>query len=185
MKLRHTIAIAAALAIGTFGLAPTAGAADTGSTDVTFIITDGGLAITVPTTTVALGTGIVYSGALQASGQLGPITVTDLRGNATATWLTTFGSALPFTTGTGATAAEKIELASITYESGPATDTTGTGTFVPMATAAMSAAPAGRTVGWSAGVGTNSATWDPTLKFALLATQAAGTYAGTITHSVV
>jgi hypothetical protein len=36
-----------------------------------------------------------------------------------------------------------------------------------------------------AGIGNNTATWTPTVSFALISSQVAGTYSGTITHSVV
>jgi hypothetical protein len=180
MKLRNALASAAVLALGTFVLAPPVGAAET---IATFTVLGGGLAVTVPISTIALQTGDVYTGTSTAVGQLGPVTVTDLRGNTPATWIAEFAST-PFTTGTATAPNETVALPSISYASGPATST-GVGTFVPMATAAMSAAPAGRTVAWTAGAGVNSATWNPTLTFALLAAQSAGTYTGTITHSVV
>ncbi len=157
---------------------PTADAADT---TATFAITAGGLAISVPSSPVALAT--VASGASSASGQLGAVSVTDTRGNLVATWTTTVSSST-FTTGT-ATADETVALGSISYASGNATGSSGVGVFVPMANTAMSAAAALRTVKWTVGIGNNSATWNPTVSFTLLGSQVAGTYSGTVSHSVV
>jgi hypothetical protein len=177
MKLRNALASAAILAIGLFAFAPAADAADT---TATFTITGGSLAISVPASTVALNT--VSTGASSASGQLGPVTVTDTRGALLATWTTTFSSTI---FSTGASASETVALANITYASGLATATTGVGAFVPIVATAMTAAPAGRTVSWAAGIGNTSATWNPTLAFSLLSSQVAGVYTGTVTHSVV
>jgi hypothetical protein len=182
MKLRNTIVGTATLAVCLFALGPAASAA-TADTTATFTVQAGGLAITVPTSTVALNTGTINTGATSASGQLGPVTVTDTRGTMGAVWTATWSSTT-FLTGTGS-ANEAVAFDHIFYASGPATATSGTGTFAPLTSTPMSAAPAGRTVSWAAGMGNNSATWDPTLSFNLLSTQVAGTYTGTITHSVV
>ncbi len=64
----------------------------------------------------------------------------------------------------------------IAYVSGARTGT-GTGTFVP----GVLANGAGPT--W-AGVGNNSGSWNPTLTLTLLGSQVAGTYTGTVTHSI-
>ncbi len=181
MKVRIAIVSAATLAAGLFALTPGAFAATAG-TDTTFTIQAGGLAITVPSS-VALATGTIDTGTSSASAQLGDVTVTDTRGAMGATWVTT-ESSTTFLTGTGS-ASEAVALDHISYASGAATATSGTGTFAPLTTTPMSAAPAGRTVSWAAGMGNNSATWNPTISFSLLSTQVAGTYAGTITHSVV
>jgi hypothetical protein len=180
MKLRTAIAGAAALAIGTFALAPIAEAADTVTT---FTIESGGLSVSAPASTVALNTGTINTGATSASGSLGPVTVTDNRGAIGANWVATWASTT-FLTGTGS-ANEAVAFANIFYASGPATATSGTGTFAPVTNQPMSTAAAGRIVSWAAGMGNNSATWNPTLSFTLLSTQVSGTYTGTITHSVV
>lgn len=54
-----------------------------GDTPVTFVISSGGLSITVPSS-ASLGT--VQSGATTTSGQLGTVTVTDNRGSVNAFW---------------------------------------------------------------------------------------------------
>ena len=182
MKRHIGLISAAVAAVALFALVPSAGAA-TADTVVTFTVEAGGLAITVPASTVALNTGTISTGASSASGQLGPVTVTDTRGTMGAVWTATWSSTT-FLTGTGS-ANEAVAFDHIFYASGPATATSGTGTFAPLTITPMSAAPAGRTVSWAAGMGNNSATWNPTLSFSLLSTQVAGTYTGTITHSVV
>jgi hypothetical protein len=183
LKLRTGLISSAVVAVSLFALVPNAGAEATGNTIATFTVEAGGLAITVPTSTVVLDTGTISTGASSASGQLGAVTVTDTRGTMGATWTAT-SSSTTFLTGTGS-ANEAVSLDRISYASGPATATSGTGTFAPLTSTPMSTAPAGRTVSWAAGMGNNSATWDPTLTFSLLSTQVAGTYTGTITHSVV
>lgn len=182
MKLRKAIVVAGTVGVCLFALGPAASAATAG-TDATFTVEAGGLAITVPTSTVALNTGTIATGASSATGPLGPVTVTDTRGAMGATWITTWSSTT-FLTGTGS-ANEAVAFDHIFYASGAATATSGTGTFAPLTNTPMSAAPAGRTVSWAAGMGNNSTTWNPTLSFNLLSTQVAGTYTGTITHSVV
>jgi hypothetical protein len=182
MRSRNVVISAVALVMGVFALVPSAGAATAG-TIATFTVEAGGLAVTVPTSTVALDTGTVSTGASSAVGQLGPITITDTRGAMGSTWITTWSSTT-FLTGTGS-ANEAISFDRIFYASGAATATSGTGTFAPLTSTPMNTAPAGRTVSWAAGMGNNSATWNPTLSFSLLSTQVAGTYTGTITLSVV
>jgi len=177
MKLRNALASAAVLAVGTFALAPAASAAP-GDTVATFTIT-GLIAVTVPSS-ADLAT--VATGATSASGQLGPVTVEDTRGVAAA-WSTTV-STTTFTTGAG-TPNQTVLLPKISYGSGPATAQTGIGGFVPLPTIVMAGADSTRTINLSGGDGMNSTTWNPTLTFSLLSTQKAGTYTGTITHSVV
>lgn len=156
-------------------------AATTGDTTVTFTITAGALDITVPAS-VNLGSGAAGE---SITGQMGPVTVTDLRSALTATWTTTVSST-DFTTG-GATPAETIPKAAVSYWSGPATATTGTGTFTPGQLTALLAQSLSTPVTaftLTLGVGNNSATWDPSLIVAVPAAAVAGVYTGTVTHSV-
>jgi hypothetical protein len=183
MKIR-SLFVAAVLAGVATGVAvvPTAGAATTGNTTATFTLSaaGGGLAITVPASTVALAT--VSTGATSASGSLGTVTVTDTRAALAATWTTTVSSTT-FTTG-GASANETVALADVGYASGAGTAASGNiGAFVPLVNTPMSALAAARTMTW-AGVGNNTVSWNPTVTFTLLTSQVAGTYTGTITHSV-
>jgi hypothetical protein len=104
---------------------------------------------------------------------------------ATASWTATV-TATTFVTG-GATAPETIPLTQITYWSGPATATTGTGTFTPGQ--ANPAAAVNLTVPrvaftLTAGSSVNSAAWNPTLSISVPPAALAGTYTATITHSV-
>ncbi|HUQ62128.1 MAG TPA: hypothetical protein VM121_00050 [Acidimicrobiales bacterium] len=184
MRIRSkvtSLALASGLAVAGFaGLATPAHAAQSGSTIATFAITAGSLNIVVPASTVALGTGTINTGAPSASATLGSVSVTDTRGALVGNWSTGVSST-NFVTGTS-TANETVAAASIAYSAGAATATTGTGVFAPLVIPALatSAAP-GATY---AGVGNNSATWNPTLTFTLGAQQVAGTYTGTVTHSV-
>ncbi len=87
----------------------------------------------------------------------------------------------------GATAPETIPLTQITYWSGPATATTGTGTFTPGQASAVTAVSltAPRTAfSLTSGTSVTSASWNPTLAVSAPATAVAGTYTATITHSV-
>lgn len=158
-----------------------AGAASSGGTTTTFAVTSGALSVTVPATanlgSAAPGTAI--------SAQLGAVTVTDARALLTAAWTAT-ATSTAFTTG-GATSPETIPNTAVSYWSGPATATTGTATFTPGqanagAAQAMGAAVTAFSV--TAGVGNNSATWNPTIVVAVPAAAVGGTYTGTITHSV-
>jgi hypothetical protein len=141
----------------------------------------GVLAITVPS---AASLPSVAPGST-TSAQLGTVTVTDNRGTGNASWTATV-SATTLTTG-GRTAAETIPLSQITYWSGPATVTTGTGTFAPGQ--ASAAAAVNLTVSRTAfslvtGSSVNSVSWNPTVSVAVPPSAIGGTYTATITHSV-
>jgi hypothetical protein len=156
-------------------------AATTGDTTVTFTVTAGALSITVPAS-VDLGSG---AAGTQITGNMGPVTVTDARGALVATWTATVSST-NFTTG-GGTPAETISNANVLYWSGPATSTTGVGVFTPGQLTALLAQSLNvpRTAfTLTAGVGNNSATWNPGLIVNVPAGAVAGTYTGTVTHSV-
>ena len=170
--------IASALALA---VAAPAGAEDT---QAEFTITGGTLSISVPVSTVDLGD--VAAGSLTHVAQLGPVTVSDSRGALVAEWEATVSSTDFDLVGGTATAAETVAAGSVAYASGEATASTGTGTFLPGAATSLDPAvdPLLRLGGSWAGVGSNSVTWNPTLTFTFLASQVAGTYRGTITHSV-
>lgn len=158
--------------VGMVGFTGPAHAATTGSTDVTFAITGGALAITVPASTVVLSA--VNTGSLTAGGQLGPVTVADTRGLLVNAWTTTV-TTTAFVTGTS-TPNETVAAPMVAYSSGAATAHTGLGAFVP----GTIVAPPTHT-GFA---GNSSTTWNPTLTFTLASSQVAGTYSGTIGHSV-
>ena len=141
------------------------------------------LAITVPS---AANFGSVPSGAGSLSGQVGPVTATDEGTVLLLPRFTASVSATNFTTGSGS-ASETISKASISYWSGPATSTTGAQTPVPgQATAALAPSlSTSRTAFSSTGLVLSIATtWRPTIVVAIPANAVAGTYSGTITHSV-
>jgi hypothetical protein len=80
-----------------------------------------------------------------------------------------------------------IPLTNISYWSGPATATTGTGTFTPgQLTAGSAVTLTGPQTVFSATTasGVNSASWNPALSVLVPAGAVAGTYTATITHSV-
>jgi hypothetical protein len=172
---------AAVLLLAGGAVATPADAATSGTTTTTFIVTGGVLAITVPPT-AALGSG-APGGTITA--QLGVVQVTDLRALLTAAWTTSVTST-SFTTG-GATPAETVANSSVSYWSGAATATTGTATFTPgqaNAAAAQTLAASRTAFAASAGVGDNTASWNPTLIVTVPAQAVTGTYTGTVTHSV-
>ncbi|WP_240197541.1 hypothetical protein [Nonomuraea lactucae] len=164
-------------------LAGTCAPSTTCETTVTFAVTSGdGLQVTVPDGPVSLGSAEPGD---QISGPLGGITVSDERAALGATWTATV-SGTDFTTG-GGTPAETVPDGDIGYWSGPATATTGTGTFVP-------GQPNASDAEWlnhpytafrkTSGSGYNSATWNPTIVVDVPAEAVEGTYTGTISHSV-
>ncbi|MEH1165705.1 hypothetical protein V6V47_10000 [Micromonospora sp. CPCC 205539] len=176
------LAGAAATAMVGFLAAPAA-AAPTDTTTVTFEVLVGTLDIDAPAT-ADLGSG-APGGTI--TGQLGPVTVTDSRGAADASWVATVTSTV-FQTG-GGTPAETVLASEIDYWSGPATATTGTGTFTPGQATAAAAAPLDTAAPLTAfthtgGTGGNTATWNPTLIVNVPLDSIAGVYTGTVTHSV-
>jgi hypothetical protein len=113
------------------------------------------------------------------SGQLGTVTVSDDRG--VGSWTATV-SATVFTSGT-----HTIALTQVSYWSGPATATSGTGTFTPGQPTAANAVvlTTSRTAfSLSAGSAVNSASWNPTLVVVVPLATVGGDYTATITHSV-
>jgi len=178
MRIRHGPAvIALVVATTTVTLAQPA-LAD--ATTTTFTVEPGELGETSPATA---DLGVMDPGA-STSAQLGAVTVTDARAALGASWTESVSSTV-FTTG-GATAAETVPVASISYWSGPATATAGAGTFTPgqATSAAAQTFVVSRTAFSWAGDGNNSATFNPTLIVAMPASAVVGEYTGTVTHSV-
>jgi len=162
------------------GSAIVAGFASPGQaqTDATFDITGGTLAIAEPASTVDLGE--VNAGSLALNAQLGDVTVNDDRGALVAEWTATVSST-DFTTGTETTE-ETVTAANITYSSGVGTaQLLENGAFVASVGLGLGTP---QTAGTWAGIGVNHVTWNPTFVFTLATDQVAGTYAGTVTHSV-
>jgi hypothetical protein len=160
----------------------TGGPANAANTTTTFNVTAGGLTIVAPAATL-LGSAAPTA---TVSAQLGLVTVTDARAALAPTWTATVSSTA-FTTGAG-TSAETIPTSDATYWSGPTTATTGTGmTFVPgqpLAANAVGLDTGPTTMSLTAGVGNNSATWNPTISITPAANAVTGLYSGTVTHSV-
>ncbi len=178
--MRKTLLVSstALIVAGVAGFAAPASAA---GTTTTFIVGAGALSVSAPASG-ALGTG---SPGATASAALGSVTVNDARASLLGTWTTSvIGSA--FTTG-GGTSAETIPASAVTYASGPATATTGLGVFVPGQLTTLLAVPIDSSqVAFvrAASVGNSTATWSPTVIVNVPAAAVAGTYTGTITHSV-
>lgn len=143
-------------------------------TTVTFTVTTGALSMTAPAS-VNLGSG---APGTTISGSLGTVTVTDDRALLSASWTAT-ASSTDFTTG-GGTGNETIPASDVTYTPGSITTTgtiTANGSAVTLSSAAQTAVSA------TAGVGNNTASWDPTLAVAVPAAAVAGLYTGTLTQS--
>jgi hypothetical protein len=144
-------------------------------TTVTFAVTSGALTITAPAT-ANLGSG---APGTDISGEVGTTTVTDDRALLSASWNAT-ASATDFTTA-GGTTPEIIPATEVDYAPGTITTTGG-----------ITATPHDITldhepqlvVAGTAGVGNNTASWDPTLTVHVPAQAVVGTYTGTLTQSV-
>jgi hypothetical protein len=140
-----------------------------------------GLDITV-SPAVNLGAG--FTGGL-LTGSLGTVEVRDFRGNLTTTWVAGVTST-SFVTGAGGVN-RTVPNSMVSYWSGPLVKATGGGTLVPGQATAAQAVPlnvsrvAFRKTG---GNGNNTVSWRPTLRINLPTNLVAGTYIGTITHSV-
>ncbi|MEU4551548.1 hypothetical protein [Micromonospora violae] len=176
------LAGAAAAAMVGFLAAPAA-AAPTDTTTTTFEVLVGTLDIDAPAT-ADLGTG-APGGTI--TGQLGTVTVDDSRAAADASWVASV-TATVFQTG-GASPPETVLPSEIEYWSGPATATTGDGTFTPGQLTAGDAAPLDSVTPLTAfthsgGTGGNTASWNPTLVVNVPLDSIAGVYTGTVTHSV-
>jgi hypothetical protein len=144
-------------------------------TTVTFTVSSGALSLTAPDT-VDLGTN---APGTTITGGVGPVTVTDDRALLAAAWIATAASS-DWTTG-AATPAETIPAGDVGYDPGAITTT---GTITATGTPITLAADPQPVVTGTAGVGDNTATWDPTLSVAVPAGAVVGTYTGTLTQSV-
>lgn len=173
MKTLRTLATVAVtgtiLALSPIG---SAGAADSGNTNVTFTLEGGSLDIS-PAPDAALTDGA--PGDVSVSGSLGPVDISDTRGS-TAGWVVSAASTT-FTDGVGSSST------GVSYDSGPATETTGTVTWTSEGpTSITSVAPVA--AGTEAS-GNNTATFNPTLTVSLPADALAGDYTGTVTTSIL
>lgn len=146
-------------------------AADDPSTTVTFTVTSGALTLSVPAS-ANLGSG---APGTQISAPIGPVTVTDNRALASASWTVT-AAETDFLNG-----ASTIPATDATYSAGVVTTT---GTITVTTTDVTLSNTAQTVVTGSAGVGDNTASWDPTVSVGVPAGAVAGTYTGTLTQSV-
>jgi hypothetical protein len=174
MRTRSLLVVAAA-GLLSLGIALPA-SADTTTASVT--VTGGTLTISAPAAAGSLGSiaNSVSGGTI--SGTLGQVQVNDARSAAAGSGWVASVISTAFTPSSGPT----IGAASVGYVAGPITKV-GTATFTandpPDLTGAVAAVTA------TGITGDNSATWNPTINVAVAGGKAAGTYSGTITHSVV
>lgn len=144
-------------------------------TTVTFTVTSGELALTAPATS-DLGSGVPGN---TVSHNLGEVTVTDNRALLSAAWTVT-ASASTFTTGDGTTN-EVIPASAVNYNPGGITHT---GTITVTGTERTLSGSPQTVVAGTAGVGNNTARWNPGLVVALPPASVGGIYTGTLTQSV-
>jgi hypothetical protein len=174
------LALAGGLAVG----APGASA----GTAAYFQITGTGLAVSEPTATGGVSLGSVPAGTLTHQHALGDVTVNDGRALPLplAVWTATVSSTDFVRDGAGATPAanEMVAKANIAYSAGTPS-VQNNGVFTGGVVASMALPDPSRVAGAFAGLGgASGVTWNPNLTFTLLSSQVAGTYRGTITHSV-
>lgn len=206
MNRRPLAALAASVVALAFSAVP-GDAADDGGTAATIVLSStGALSITAPDdstpinlATVDFGTGsgaatwpgaAANVGALlsslgvasDASGQLGTMSVVDARVGLVTSWTSTV-SWTDFSLSGASGPSEIIEDENLRYSSGAAT-TTGTGTFTPQLIPVQDGATAATYLGVLQLSGSNTVQWNPTI-YIDLQDEVAGTYSGTITHSVV
>jgi len=131
----------------------------------------GSAAVIAPTATVI--------GASSLSGNLGPVTVTDNQGTLAHAWTATVSST-DFTTGVGG-ANKTVTKDNVSYTPGTITSS---GIGAAVGTPALTLATSASVVTATAVIGAMSANWDPTVSVTIPSSVIAGTYSGTVTHSV-
>jgi hypothetical protein len=144
-------------------------------TTVTFTVTSGALTMTAPAS-ANLGSG---APGTDIANEIGTVVVTDDRALLSASWTAT-ASSTSFTTGT-ATSDETIPATDVDYAPGTIT-TTGGITATPHDITLDGEAQT--VVAGTAGVGNNTASWNPTLTVHVPVQAVTGTYTGTLTQSV-
>ena len=186
MRRSMTMAIAAGAVIGA-AFAPAAAFASPNATSfhqaaatapsgdpdttLTFTVTSGALTMTAPAF-ANLGSG---GPGTTVGAPIGPVTVTDNRALASASWTAT-ASSTDFING-GST----IPATDANYDPGFITHTgtiTVTGTDITLSNSPQTV------VAGTAGSGNNSASWSPTISVAIPATAVGGTYTATLVQSV-
>jgi hypothetical protein len=182
-KALVTTILAGVVSVGAIAAAPIAAqAAEAGSgpTSATFQVNGGALNITAPS---SANLGAVNIGATNVSSQLGTVTVTDQRASLSLVSWTTSVVSTPFTATDGTNTAT-IAASNVSYLPGLPTAQSGVGVFAPGLTSAFGIGTSATAYTAVAEVGSTSVSWNPTVTIALPANTQAGTYNGTITHSV-
>lgn len=147
-------------------------------TPVSVTLTGGALSITVPTSSVDLGSWVNTVEAGTISGSLGEVQVLDARSAAAGSGWVASVISTALTPPSGPT----IGAAEIGYTVGPITKV-GTATYTANNPVALTGVvPAVTATGIT---GDNSATWNPTINVTVAGGMVANVYTGTITHSVV
>lgn len=154
-----------------------AGADETAASAATVTLEGGGLSISAPVDAGNLGTQSNGVGAITISGQLGQVQVADSRGAPAGSGWTATAISTAFTQ----TAGPSIGAASVGYTAGVITKV-GTATYTANDPADLTGVSAVVTA--TAITGNNTASWNPTIHVAVTGGMPAGTYLGTITHSV-
>jgi hypothetical protein len=173
---RISLATAGALVASLAVLAPAS--ADHSPTHVTGKPAAATLSISQP---VAFSLGVAPTGSRPLSGAFGEVTVTDNRGG-NFDGYTVQAQATAFTTTTATGATYSIPAVNLTYTTPAVINGSGTAVRLP--------GPGGtldqpRIVMTATQVkGKNTSVWNPTITVALPSDAVAGTYTGTITHSV-
>jgi hypothetical protein len=161
-----------------------AGPAHAATTTTTFTLTGAGLSISAPASAnLSASTNI---GSVSLGSALGTVTVTDARGGLLGSW-TAAVSSTDFVTN-AQSSSNTITKANVSYWSGVATVTAGQ-VAVPVgqqltALNAVALSSQQNAVLTSGVTGNAVVTWNPTLSITVPADVVAGTYTGTITHSV-
>jgi len=183
--MRKAIAIAAVTAlVGMGGMtASLAAHADTMpppvGTETTLGVQGGALTLTAADSALFDS---ISAGQSSAGGQLGVITVTDMRAELDGTW-TASAVASDFAN-TDVPAAAVIPATDLTYSPGAPTAHSGNATFGYGADAQMDNSASVIAYTTDDEIGVASVSWNPTVSIAVPSDVVAGTYVGTITHSL-
>jgi hypothetical protein len=184
MKLSMRRKIIASATAGAALIMLAAGPATAADTTTTFTLTGAGLSVSAPSAAVLSASTLIGVNSLSAA--LGNVVVTDSRGTLNGSWTAQAASTAFTTPGGGAN--RTIANTNVFYWSGVATPTIGH-IAVPvgqqLTTLQKVALDSAKDAVVTAGViGTAAVTWNPTVEIAVPTNALAGTYTGTITHSV-
>jgi hypothetical protein len=179
MHRSRNLAIAATGLAAVIGMTAAPALAAPGDTTTTFTLAGNGLSISVPGSADLSTSGSTLIGAGSLSGSLGTVTVTDNQGTLAHTW-TASVAATDFTTGGGG-ANKTVANENASYAPGVVSSS---GVGVAAGTPALDLGTSASVVTATAVIGAMSASWDPTVSVTIPTDVIAGTYSGTITHSV-